>query len=82
METARAAQAARRELAKRLGIALADAKLASVREIDAKAAADGCALPGEESGRAYDVRLTANGNTYQYRARGGQAVFCSSDREK
>src|SRR5258707_12723425 len=55
METARAAQAARRELAKRLGVALADVKLAKVRAIDAAAAAEECVLPGDTSGRAYEV---------------------------
>lgn len=82
METARAAQAARRGLAKRLGLALADVKLATVREIDAATAAEGCLLPEGTSGRAYEVHLTANGQTYRYRARDGQAVSCSPDPEK
>jgi hypothetical protein len=76
METARAAQAARRELAKRLGIALAEVKLAKVKELDRKASEDGCVPPGDESGRAYDVHVTANGQEYHYRARNGQAVPC------
>ena len=80
LETARAAQAARRELAKRLGIALGDVKLATVREIDAKAG--GCPPPGDPSGRAYDVQVTAGGRAYRYRARSGQAVFCPSEAEK
>jgi len=80
LETARAAQAARRELAKRLGIALGDVKLATVREIDAKAG--GCPPPGDPSGRAYDVQVTAGGRAYRYRARSGQAVLCPSDAEK
>jgi hypothetical protein len=82
METARAAQAARRELAKRLGVALAEVKLAKVREIDAAATAEECVLPGDTSGRAYEVRLTANGQAYRYRARGGQAVACPPDDQK
>jgi hypothetical protein len=81
METARAAQAARRELAKRLGLALGDVKLAKVREIDAKAG-DGCPPPGDPSGRAYDVQVTAGGRAYHYRARSGQAVSCPSAAEK
>jgi hypothetical protein len=78
METARAAQAARRELAKRLGLALGDIKLARVREIDAKAG-ESCPPPGDPSGRAYDVEVTAGGRAYHYRARSGQAVSCPSD---
>jgi hypothetical protein len=81
LETARAAQAARRELARRLGIALSDVKLAKVRETGSQASADGCAPPGEESGRTYDVQVTANGQEYHYRARNGQAVPCA-DAEK
>jgi hypothetical protein len=81
METARAAQAARRELARRLGLALGDVKLARVREIDAKVG-DGCLPPGDPSGRAYDVQVTAGGRAYHYRARSGQAVSCPSDAEK
>jgi hypothetical protein len=59
-----------------------DVKLAAVREIDTRAAAGSCALPGEESGRAYEVRLTANGQAYRYRARSGQAVACPPDDQK
>ena len=81
LETARAAQAARRELAKRLGLALGDVKFATVREIDAKAG-DACPPPGDPSGRAYDVQLTAGGHAYHYRARSGQAVSCPSDAER
>ncbi|HEU0094672.1 MAG TPA: hypothetical protein VFS78_21335 [Vicinamibacteria bacterium] len=78
LETARAAQAARRELAKRLGLALGDVKLATVREIDAKAG-ESCPPPGDPSGRAYDVQVTAGGRAYHYRARSGQAMSCPSD---
>jgi len=81
METARAAQAARRELAKRLGLALGDVKLATVREIVVKAG-ESCPPPGDPSGRAYDVRVTAGGRAYHYRVRSGQAVSCPSDAEK
>jgi hypothetical protein len=81
LETARAAQAARRELARRLGLALGDVTLARVREIDAKAG-EACPPPGDPSGRAYDVQVTAGGRTYHYRARSGQAVSCPSDAEK
>jgi hypothetical protein len=81
LETARAAQAARRELAKRLGLALGDVKLATVREIDAKAG-ESCPPPGDRSGRAYDVQVTAGGRAYHYRARNGQAVSCPSNAEK
>jgi hypothetical protein len=81
LETARAAQAARRELARRLGLALGDVKLARVREVDAKVG-DGCPPPGDPSGRAYDVQVTAGGRAYHYRARSGQAVSCPSDSER
>jgi hypothetical protein len=81
LETARAAQAARRELAKRLGLALGDVNLATVREIDAKAV-ESCPPPGDPSGRAYDVQVTAGGRAYHYRARSGQAVSCPSDAER
>jgi hypothetical protein len=81
LETARAAQAARRELARRLGLALGDVKLARVREVEAKVG-DGCPPPGDPSGRAYDVQVTAGGRAYRYRARSGQAVSCPSDSER
>ena len=82
IETVRATQAAKRELAKRLGIALGDVKLVTARETDAKAGGEDCALPGDQAGRTYDVELSVNGQAYRYRARGGQAVPCPSDPEK
>ena len=71
-----AVEAARKDLAGRLGVAEGEVSEAEVSEADFPNTALGAPLRGEMSGMmitsGWRIRLAARGQTYEYRAGGGQ----------